>query len=55
MAKRALSWNKYGPLVYRALKLIYDTPLTDRTMIFNHIIDAGELLEEIESKLGGEE
>jgi len=37
------------------LKLIYDTQLTNRNMITQNIVDAGELLEEIESKLGGEE
>jgi len=52
LAKRALSWNKYGPLVYRALKLIYDTPLTSRSKVTQNIADAGELLEEIESKMG---
>jgi ParB family chromosome partitioning protein len=48
----SVSWKTQGPKCYALLKAIYETPATQKDSLWKRISEAGELLGEIEEKMG---
>jgi hypothetical protein len=47
---KSISWRVYGPKLFKLLKEIYETPVTESKKVFQKIAQAGEIVSEIEDQ-----
>jgi hypothetical protein len=53
--KKKVNWNVFGPKLYLHMKGIYETPATNRNLVFEKIANTGEILGEVEELMGPED
>lgn len=50
--KAAVLWKTVGPVLYKRLKDIYECPVTNKAQLMDRISAAGDILAEVEDKMG---